>query len=173
MPRATPSPRAIRRRARGRSPRSRRSSSAIDADVVFGGDRACYISSLDRIHMPDLKRFESASANYSTLFHERGHWTKTKTRLDRSFGVSSFGNEAYSKEELTVEIASVVGGQRLGFAADHFENHAAYVGSWLKVLKSDDRFLFTAAAHAQRIVDYLVAASEAGAKTKEPIHEAA
>ncbi len=98
---------------------------AIDADVVFGGDRACYIPSLDRIHMPDLKRFESASANYSTLFHELGHWTKTKTRLDRSFGVSSFGNEAYSKEELTVEIASVVGGQRLGFAADHFEKHAA------------------------------------------------
>ncbi|WP_299821682.1 zincin-like metallopeptidase domain-containing protein [uncultured Jannaschia sp.] len=56
--------------------------------------------------------------------------------------------------------------QRLDFAADHIENHAAYIQSWLKVLKSDSRFLFTAAAaaHAQRIVDYLVAEFEAGAK---------
>ncbi len=72
-----------------------------------------------------------------------------------------------------MELAAVIGGQRLGFAADHIENHAAYIGSWLKVLKSDSRFLFTAAAHAQRIVDYLVAASEAGVKTEEIIHEAA
>ena len=146
---------------------------AIDADVVIGGDRACYIPSLDRVHMPPLARFESSSSYYSTLFHELGHWTKAKDRLDRSFGVSSFGNEAYSKEELCVELAAVIGGQRLGFAADHIENHAAYIGSWLKVLKSDARFLFTAAAHAQRIVDFLVAASEAGAKAREAIHEAA
>ncbi|WP_299654237.1 zincin-like metallopeptidase domain-containing protein [uncultured Jannaschia sp.] len=146
---------------------------AIDADVVIGGDRACYIPSLDRIHMPPMARFESASSYYSTLFHELGHWTKTEDRLDRSFGVSSFGNEAYSKEELCVEISAVVGGQRLGFAPNHIENHAAYVGSWLKVLKSDSRFLFTAAAHAQRIVDFLVAASETGTKAKEAIHEAA
>ncbi|WP_299654387.1 zincin-like metallopeptidase domain-containing protein [uncultured Jannaschia sp.] len=105
---------------------------AIDADVVIGGDRACYIPSLDRIHMPPLVRFESASSHYSTLFHELGHWTKAKDRLDRSFGVSSFGNEAYSKEELCVELAAVIGGQRLGFAADHIENHAAYISSWLK-----------------------------------------
>ena len=146
---------------------------AIDADVVIGGDRACYVPSFDRIHMPPLVRFERASSYYSTLFHELGHWTKAKDRLDRSFGVSSFGNEAYSKEELCVELAAVIGGQRLGFAADHIENHAAYIASWLKVLKSDTRFLFTAAAHAQRIVDFLVGASEAGAKAKEAIHEAA
>ena len=137
----------------------------IGGDVVTGGGRACYIPSLDQIHMPDLKRFESANAYYSTLFHEYGHWTKRADRLDRSFGVSSFGNEAYSKEELCVEIAAVAGGQRLGFCADHIENHAAYIGSWLRVLKSDHRFLFTAAAHAQRVVDYLVAASEAGRTT--------
>jgi antirestriction protein ArdC len=123
--------------------------------------------------MPELSRFESAGAHYSTLFHELGHWTRTKDRLDRSFGVSSFGNEAYSKEELCVELAAIIGGQRLGFCSDHFENHAAHIGSWLKVLKSDTRFLFTAAAHAQRIVDYLVAASEAGAKASEVRNEAA
>ena len=149
---------------------------AIDADVVFGGDRACYIPSLDRIHLPELDRFESAGAFYATWCHELGHLTKTPARLDRSFGVSSFGNEAYAKEELCVELAAVLLGQRMGFQADHFENHAAYIGSWLKVLKSETRFLFTAAAHAQRIVDWLDAASAEGAaraRQKENIHEAA
>ena len=135
---------------------------AIGADVVFGGDRACYIPSLDRIHLPELSRFESPGAFYATWCHELGHFTKTSNRLDRSFGASSFGNEAYCKEELCVELASVLMGQRMGFCADHFENHAAYIGSWLRVLKNDTRFLFTAAAHAQRIVDYLVGASAKG-----------
>ena len=35
------------------------------------------------------------------------------------------------------------------------DDHAAYIASWLKVLKDDKRAIFTAAAHAQRAADYL------------------
>lgn len=35
------------------------------------------------------------------------------------------------------------------------EDHTAYIGSWLKVLKDDKRAIFAAAAHAQRAADYL------------------
>ena len=35
------------------------------------------------------------------------------------------------------------------------EDHAAYIQSWLKVLKNDKRAIFSAAAHAQRAADYL------------------
>lgn len=35
------------------------------------------------------------------------------------------------------------------------DDHAAYIASWLEVLKNDSRAIFTAAAHAQRAVDYL------------------
>jgi antirestriction protein ArdC len=35
------------------------------------------------------------------------------------------------------------------------EDHAAYIGSWIKVLKNDKRGIFTAAAHAQRAADFL------------------
>ena len=146
---------------------------AIDIPVTFGGDRACYIPSLDRIHMPYLACFESAGQFYSTWHHELAHATKVPARLDRSFGVSSFGNEAYAKEELVAELSAVVMGQRMGFCAGHIDNHAAYIDSWLKVLRGDRRFLFSAAAHAQRAVDFLVAASEAGTKRKEIVHEAA
>ncbi len=34
-------------------------------------------------------------------------------------------------------------------------DHAAYIQSWLKVLKEDKRAIFTAAAHAQRAADYI------------------
>ena len=43
----------------------------------------------------------------------------------------------------------------LGIAPEVREDHAAYVASWLKVLKDDKRAVFQAAAHAQRAVDYL------------------
>jgi antirestriction protein ArdC len=35
------------------------------------------------------------------------------------------------------------------------DDHAAYMASWLEVLKNDKRFIFTAASHAQKAVDYL------------------
>ena len=35
------------------------------------------------------------------------------------------------------------------------EDHAAYIGHWLKALQDDKRLIFTAAAHAQRAADYL------------------
>lgn len=34
-------------------------------------------------------------------------------------------------------------------------DHAAYIANWLTVLKDDKRFIFSAAAHAQRAADYL------------------
>ena len=35
------------------------------------------------------------------------------------------------------------------------EDHAAYIGSWLKVLKEDKRAIFSAASHASKAVDFL------------------
>ncbi len=35
------------------------------------------------------------------------------------------------------------------------DDHAAYIASWIKVLKNDRRAIFTAASHAQRAADLL------------------
>jgi antirestriction protein ArdC len=35
------------------------------------------------------------------------------------------------------------------------EDHAAYIATWITVLKGDTRAIFSAAAHAQRAADYL------------------
>jgi antirestriction protein ArdC len=39
------------------------------------------------------------------------------------------------------------------------EDHAAYIGSWLKVLKNDKRAIFTAASKASAAADFLQALS--------------
>ncbi|MGR3436138.1 MAG: ArdC family protein [Shimia sp.] len=133
----------------------------------FGGDRACYTPALDRIDMPALARFVSASQFYSTWWHELTHATRVTGRLDRSFGASRFGNEAYAREEAVACLSQCLADQLMGFGTAHLDNHAAYLDGWISVLKNDRRFLFTAAAHAQRAVDWLVAAAARGGVSLE------
>jgi len=42
-----------------------------------------------------------------------------------------------------------------GIAAEVRDDHAAYLGYWLKVLTEDKRAIFQAAAHAQRACEFL------------------
>ena len=128
----------------------------------FGGDRACYTPALDLVSMPELARFESAAHFHSTWWHELTHATRAEARLDRSFGASRFGDEAYAKVEAVAAISQCLADQLMGFGTEHLDNHAAYIDGWLRVLRGDRRFLFTAAAHAQRAVDWLVAAAARG-----------
>ncbi|MCF0075224.1 hypothetical protein LZD49_32375 [Dyadobacter sp. CY261] len=48
-------------------------------------------------------------------------------------------------------------GVTLDFEPMPEEQHAAYIQSWLKVLKDDKRFIFSAASHAQKAVEFLFA----------------
>ena len=43
----------------------------------------------------------------------------------------------------------------LGITPETRDDHAAYIASWLKVLKDDKQSIFTAASHAQKADDYL------------------
>ena len=112
--------------------------------------------------MPRIERFMSAGQFYSTWWHELTHATEAEGRLERSFGASRFGNEAYAKEEAVAAISQCLADQLMGFGTAHIDNHAAYIEPWLKAMRGDNRFLFTAAAHAQRAVDWLVAAAAKG-----------
>ena len=85
----------------------------------------------------------------------KAHWTRHKSRLDRDFGRKRFGDEGYAREELVAELGAAFLCADLGLTLEDREDHAAYIGSWLKVLKDDKRAIFTAAAHAQRATDYL------------------
>ena len=136
----------------------------IGGTVRYGGDRACYVPTLDVINMPKIERFRDPEQFYATLAHEYVHYTKAAHRLNRSYGPSQFGNASYSKEELCAEVGAQMLGRHLGFTPFHIDNSAAYIQSWLKILGEDKRAIFRAAADAQRACDWLIEASEAGGR---------
>jgi antirestriction protein ArdC len=126
-----------------------------DMTIHQGGDQAYYAPGSDHIQMPHLSQFRDEESFVATLAHEATHWTKAKHRLDRDFGARSFGDAGYAKEELVAEIGSAFLCADLGLRLEPRPDHAAYLASWLAVLRGDTRFTFSAAAHAQRAVDYL------------------
>jgi len=58
-------------------------------------------------------------------------------------------------EELCAEIGAAFLCADLGITPETRDDHAAYIQSWLKVLKDDKRAIFTAASHAQKAADFL------------------
>ena len=118
------------------------------------GDRAFYRPSTDRITLPERAQFSTADAYYATALHELGHWTGHPSRLERDLS-HPFGSEGYAREELRAELASLMLGERLEIGHDP-RQHAAYVGSWIKVLKEDPKEIFRAAADAERISSYVM-----------------
>jgi antirestriction protein ArdC len=67
-----------------------------------------------------------------------------------------FGDDAYAVEELIAELGSAYTMARLQLELTPREDHAAYIKSWLRVLKSDKRAVFMAASKAQQAADFLI-----------------
>jgi antirestriction protein ArdC len=128
---------------------------ATGADIRHGGNQACYSVTRDHVQMPPFERFRDAESYYAVLAHECTHWTRHPSRLDRSFGRKKWGDEGYAREELVAELGSAFIAADLELTLEPRPDHAAYLESWLKVLQSDKRAIFSAAAHAQRAADYL------------------
>ena len=124
------------------------------ADIRHGGNQAYYAATPDYVQMPPFVSFKDAESYYATLAHEMTHWTRHPARLDRDFGRKKFGDEGYAREELVAEIGAAFLCCDLGITPEPRDDHAAYLGHWLKVLKEDKRAIFQAAAHAQRAVDF-------------------
>src|SRR5205807_9575427 len=100
-----------------------------------------------------LIRWEYHAHNWTAL-HELGHWTGAAQRLDRDLS-GSFGSKKYAQEELVAEITSAFVCASLGIVPT--VRHADYIGSWLEVLREDDRSIVRAASAASKAADYLLA----------------
>jgi antirestriction protein ArdC len=121
-------------------------------------DRAFYSRAADSIHLPPKEAFKDAAGYYGTALHELAHWTGHPYRLNRQTLTDSyrFGDTNYAKEELRAELASVFMAAERGIPHDP-EQHAAYVGSWIKSLKEDKNEIFRAAHDASAATDFLLA----------------
>jgi antirestriction protein ArdC len=103
--------------------------------IERGGERAYYRPSTDTIHMPHEGLFTGTAtmnrseAWYAVALHETTHASGAPHRLNRQFG-KRYGDQQYV-------------------------DHAQYLAHWLKLLKEDDRAIFTAAAKASEAVAYL------------------
>ena len=128
---------------------------ASKATIRSGGNRAYYAQELDYVQMPPFESFRDAESYYSTLAHEMTHWTKHSSRLARDLGRKQWGDEGYAQEELVAELGAAFLCAHLELATEPREENAIYIANWLEVLKNDTRFIFQAAAHAQRAADYL------------------
>ena len=82
------------------------------------------------------------------------HATGAPHRLNRDLS-GRFGSAAYALEEIVVEILSGFVLADLGLAHQPRPDHAAYIASWLKVLKEDPRAIFVAASQAQQAADWM------------------
>jgi antirestriction protein ArdC len=129
--------------------------SATHANIRHGGGMAAYSVTTDDIRMPPFEAFRDAESYYATLIHELTHWTRHPSRLDRDLGRKRWGDAGYAMEELVAELGAAFVLADLDIAPQPRDEHASYIASWLEVLKSDKRAIFTAAAHAQRAADFL------------------
>lgn len=123
------------------------------AEIVTGM-KAAYSPTLDRIEMPPFECFDDAVSYYGTLSHELTHWTGHPNRLSRLFNHKNRKGGDYAREELVAELGACFFAADLGFEPVTREEHVAYLQHWLKILQEDNHFIFTAAAHAQRAVEY-------------------
>jgi antirestriction protein ArdC len=122
------------------------------ADIREGLGGPCYRSKDDFILLPPFVTFRGADHFYNTAFHELGHWTGHKSRLDRDLH-SRFDHRANAAEELIAELTAAF--LCAEFSLDGDLRHAGYIQDWIELLKSDKRAFFTACSKAQSAADYL------------------
>lgn len=123
------------------------------ATIEHGKSSACFIPSIDVIHMPNKSDFRSIPEYFATGLHELSHWSGHASRLAREFG-QRYGDQAYALEELTAELSAA-------FLCSHCKidgqlQHASYIASWLNVLRNNKHAIFTAAAAARKAAEFLV-----------------
>lgn len=123
-------------------------------------NKAYYRPSDDSVVVPLKEQYKNINEYYSTTFHELTHSTGHKNRLNRlqTGAVAAFGSETYSKEELVAEIGSASLMNLLGIETPKtFKNSAAYIQSWLQVLRNDNKFIVSASSKAEKAVNYILA----------------
>lgn len=144
---------------------------ATGAAIHHGGNSAYYAPARDIIQLPPFEAFKDKESYYATALHELTHWTKHKDRLERDFSAKRFGDTGYAREELVAELGAAFLCADLGITPEIRDDHAAYLGHWLNVLKEDKRAIFSAAAHAQRAADYLKGLQPDGQQQEEAQEE--
>lgn len=148
---------------------------AITHDKAGKKFQAFYSPAQDAVQVPGLNAFEQPEQYYSVLFHELGHSTGHSSRVGRPGMMHAvhFGTTNYSKEELIAEMTAAFLCGMAGIEKPYtIENSAAYIASWLRVLKDDKSFVIQAAKEAQKAADYILGKQVAKSASDQPAKSA-
>lgn len=135
----------------------------INADKQEDG--AYYSPSRDIVVLPMKAQFNigntpedtyrSGMEFYSTMLHEMTHSTMTPERLNREMG-GRFGDPKYAKEELVAELTAAMISHSMGFDSKITDNSAAYLDSWIGVLKKEPKFIVSIMADVNKASDLIL-----------------
>ena len=126
---------------------------ASGADLRLGGDKAFYSPALDYIQVPRPEAYFEPINWHRTALHELGHWSGAPNRLGRDLS-GSYGSKSYAREELVAEMTAAFTCATLGITPT--VRHADYIGSWLEVLREDDRAIVRAASAASKAAEFVL-----------------
>ena len=127
---------------------------ATGIDFRIGGDRAFYVPAHDYVQVPPPQAYFEPINWHRTALHELGHATGHPSRLARDFS-GGFGTKKYAFEELIAEMNAAFCCASLGIVPT--VRHVDYIGSWLEVLREDNRAIVRAASQASKAADWLLA----------------
>jgi antirestriction protein ArdC len=119
----------------------------------IGGNRAFYAPAEDYVQVPPPQAYFEPINWHRTALHELSHATGHRSRLNRDLS-GSYGTGKYAFEELVAELSAAFGCASLGIVPT--VRHADYIGSWLEVLREDNRAIVRAASQASKAADYLL-----------------
>lgn len=131
------------------------------------GNQAFYRPSTDEIVLPKKEKFIDKYSYYATQLHELCHSTGHEKRLNRY--IKSNNIKDYAREELIAEISASFLMQKLNInaRAEHYDNHKAYIQSWINILEEKPNELFKAINESNKVFEYMEKNSNTKSKEKE------
>ncbi|WFU25433.1 zincin-like metallopeptidase domain-containing protein [Bradyrhizobium sp. CB1717] len=126
---------------------------ATGIDFRIGGNRAYYAPDADFVMVPPPHAYFEPINWHRTALHELGHAAGHASRLGRDL-TGSFGTKKYAFEELIAEMNAAFCCASLGIVPT--VRHADYIGSWLEVLREDNRAIVRAASQASKAADWIL-----------------
>ncbi len=127
-----------------------------------GEHTSWYDATADTIHVPYFEQFDSLAIYYTVLFRYLIQSTGHEKRLARKGEFDVFKKPTYSEEELIIDIGAAFLCAQVGIDYEASMNHLysehleADLNGWKQALKGDKFLLFSAAAQAQKAVNYVL-----------------
>ena len=150
-------------------PRAEALIAATSAHFRIGGARAYYNTTSDFVQVPPPAAVNrsigtgqlSMSSGIGPVMHP----------ASSAIYSGSFGSKSYAREELVAEMAGAFICASLGIVPT--VRHADYIGSWLEVLREDNRAVVRAASAASKAADFLLGFTTNNSTVGEGNEEAA